>query len=1478
MSQAPPTGHPYDLPHRIGRYQTRAVLGVGGFAVVVRAYDEGLDTDVAIKVLSHEHSRDADIRARFTREAQLLRRVRSAHVVAVHDLGELADGRPYLVMEFASGGVLADRMPDRAGVVDPDGLIAVITALAAGLGALHDARVVHRDVKPANLLVVATGPGDRSDRPVTATRRSLVDEDERLVLGDLGLAKDQGRTTVSPTILGGTPYFRAPEQTRYGAEVTAATDVYAATGVLWSLLTAQLPPTPDDLGPRLEGIPPAWRELFERGLAADPDLRIPTMSEWAATAMAAIGAAVVPATGLGFRSAAPGTTCPYKGLAAFQPEDASLFYGREAFVDELVSRLRAARKLVIGGPSGSGKSSLLRAGLIPAVESGALPGSQNWPVLLFTPGSDALGELHHQLSSLALGSGVPSAAELRNDPRSVRPIVMGEAGILLAIDQFEELFTLNPPGDAECLLAVLAELVDPARSQVRVALSLRADFYGEAALHPWLARCISDNQVLVGPMQRAELRRAIEGPAHRVGLRLEEGLADAILDEEGAEPGSLPLVAHALMETWLRRRGSLLTLEGFRGAGGVAGAIAQRADELYEMKLDESERVAARRLLLRLVNAGDGVPDTRRRVEWAELGTDDATRRVVDTLADARLLIVDHQTVEIAHEAIIQRWPRLGRWIDETRDELRTRQRIDSAAAEWDGQERNPALLYRGTPLDAALEWAASHSDELTPLERDFLETSEGVRRDERDVADAVARRRQRARWAAIGALGSLATAAVIASVFALVALQQSRADERHARDASTLANERFARALATQSISAAPDDPLLGIALGAESLARSAPPLAEARGALVGARVARAETQGPVPFGAPLPVGDALTVTMTPDGETLITGGRDGNVTAWNLDSGTARRRFKGHTGGVQEAAVDPTGDRVATAGADGTVWVWDLTGRNDQPTEPIVDLDTIVWSVAFSPDGSTLATASEDATVRLFDTETGDQLGAPVGSRPGADFITVAFSPRGDRLVAGTGSGEVFSWALPSRAPQPPFQAHTSDVWELVFDPAGEKLLTGSSDGTARVWSVADWSLVGEPFRGRDRVPDVGAVSGIVVSPDGTQLLVGGDDGAVWSSDLMTTRTIGATATRHLAPIIDAERSGDGTRLATLGNDQTVRLWDLSPAPPADSRLGDLGAPAFSIAADRRARRLAVGDGDGSVHLLDAATGRIQGVLGGHSGQVFGVAYVPSGATVVTGDEAGALRSWDRTTRRVRRERRAAHSGPITSLAVNADGLLIASSSDDGTVKIWNTDDLTPRTDALGPHVGGAKKVVFTPDGEEVLAATGDGKVRIWQVDGREGDTIAASSDALWGIAVSRDGSLVATAGADGVVALWDRANPSSPLHELTPHPGGATDVAFADDGETLVTTSRDGSIRFWDRRTGQLLGRPFTSHSDTVWRVAVGHDHPIVWTAGVDGEVRAIDVLDVDRACELAAASFDSRQRDRFVGGERLRACER
>ena len=479
-----------------------------------------------------------------------------------------------------------------------------------------------------------------------------------------------------------------------------------------------------------------------------------------------------------------GATYPYKGLTSFQPQDAAFFFGREALLDELVARLQSSRTLVIGGPSGSGKSSVLRAGLVPAIANGALAGSQHWPILLFTPGSDPLGELAHQLSRLTPDIDPPDVDALRGDPQGVRRWLPPGAAGLLAIDQFEEVFTQDPgPEDLRAFLDVLAALTTSEDAQVRVVIALRSDFYSTCAGYPWLADRISDNQILVGPMRRHELRRAIEGPAQRAGLRLEAGLADEFLDEAGDEPGSLPLVAHALMETWKRRRGTVLTLEGFHSAGGVGGAIAQSAENAYK-QFDEPERVAARRLFLRLVTPGDDAPDTRRRISWDELDADAQTTGVVDKLATDRLLTVDERGVELVHETLIHAWPRLRDWIDENRDDLRIQQRITRAALEWEIGGRDPDLLYRGRAAGRGARLVRPHRYRIFGVaDRVPRRESYGAREADEVVAVAAEHRRRLVRRIAFSVLSILTVAAVAASVLAFVALRQSRDHEAEAEN-----------------------------------------------------------------------------------------------------------------------------------------------------------------------------------------------------------------------------------------------------------------------------------------------------------------------------------------------------------------------------------------------------------------------------------------------------------------------------------------------------------------------------------------------------------------------------------------------------------------------------------------------------------------------------------------------------------------------
>ncbi len=566
--------------------------------------------------------------------------------------------------------------------------------------------------------------------------------------------------------------------------------------------------------------------------------------------------------------------CPFKGLASFQVADAPYFFGRERLVAELVARLVGAPLLGIVGPSGSGKSSVLRAGLLPALAAGVLPGSDRCRQVLIRPGAHPLAELDAAL------------ARAPDEP------------MVLAVDQFEEIFTIcDGEEERATFVAELARLAHESEGTGAVALAMRADFYGRCAEYPELSRLLAANHVLVGRMSADELRRAVECPAHQAGLIVDPELVESLVGDVAGEPGALPLLSTALLELWQQRDGRRLRHVAYERAGGVRGAVARLGEDAFA-RLDESQRAVARRVLLRLAAIDDEGGVERRRVSIVDLHGEDVAP-VVELLADGRLLTVDADTVELAHEALLREWPRLRGWIQEDQESLRVHRGLSAEAREWARLDRDDGALLRGARLAEAREWIDPDSLDLADVDREFLSASERARRD---------RKARRRRLELV--FGALVVALVAMTLIALVAI-----DRRH--EAERQRNLAISRSSAGGR-AAANSDPELGVRLSLIALDTS--PTDEAQVAL------RETTAAFYPYKEiKADSVRASTAAFNADGSRLVTGGADGVAIVW--DAATHRRvaSLDAKHDEVAAARFAPSGDHIALGFADGTVLVTD-------------------------------------------------------------------------------------------------------------------------------------------------------------------------------------------------------------------------------------------------------------------------------------------------------------------------------------------------------------------------------------------------------------------------------------------------------------------------------------------------------------------------------------------------------------------------
>jgi WD40 repeat protein/transcriptional regulator with XRE-family HTH domain len=1445
-----------DLTGRAIRgYALAERIGMGGFGSVYRAVQPNVEREVAVKIILPAFADHPDFIRRFEAEAQLVARLEHPHIVPLYDYWR-EPGVAYLVMRLLRGGNIRQLLGQ--GPLSIEATSKILEQICASLNAAHRIGIIHRDLKPANV---------------------LLDEDSNAYLADFGIAKNLGNpdfenhTSVDAML--GSPQYMSPEQIQSSA-IRPQTDIYCLGVMLYEMLTGTVPftgPTPFDLiqqhintpmpplSARRAGLPAALDAVITRATEKDPEKRYADATSLFNDFRLAVGrmADSHPVTVIYEEEETDAEIAnPFKGLRAFNESDAENFFGRETLVQQLLARLgedgELSRFLGVIGPSGSGKSSVVRAGLIPALRRGGLPGSENWFIVDMLPGKHPFEELEAALLRVAVNPPESLLTQLKDGSRgllrAVHRILPADDSVelTLVIDQFEEVFTLvEDEAERALLLESIANAVMDERSRLRVVVTLRADFTDKPLRYVDFGEMMNRRFEFVLPLTADEVERAVAGPAQRVGLKLEKGLVSTIIREAGNQPGTLPLLQYALSELFEKREGRTLTNRAYREIGGVLGALGRSAEAIYS-SLDEEGKSAARQLFLRLVTLGEGTEDTRRRVLREELEglttVHGAWSTVIDRFGKARLLTFDHDpltrgaTVEVAHEALLREWSRLREWLDESRADIRLQRQLAGMVAEWQNAGRDASFLLTGTRLEQFEGWSANTSILLTNdeqaylqagiAERDRRETEERVRQ-QRELENArklAETERQRAEEQTRSASQLRKRAIYLASALA-VALVMAVAALLFGNQAQTASRLATSRELAAASIANLEIDPERSILLALKALEASR--TIEAEDALHRA-VQASRLQSVIEAHEP---GSASIVSFSPDGKHLVSAASDETVKVWDAATGERTLKLDGHF-----AAYSPDGGQLALVVPDGTVRMFDpLMGTQIQVPGQI----DAKLSVAFSPDGSRLLTVAYGNLPKVWNPKTGRELTAFPGH---TDFVSNAvFSPDGRRILTASDDGTARVWDAQSGAQLLELGGHQGFVWSAAFSPDGKKIATASGN-EAHIWNAETGE---ELFTLTAHKNEVFVVA---FSPDGARLATGSLDRTVKLWDAGSGEEL-FTLAGHNGAVYGLAFSPDGARLASSSDDGTVRVWDVSPSREfLTLPLRDSGG---QVAYSANGSRMGTSGENGTIKIWDARTGRDLVTLPNAGTFVKDLLFSPDGTLLFSAGADSRLRAWDPATGRELTDL-PAHSGPLNGLAITQDGTRLATAGEDYKAKIWEISGGALATETLLTldHPGIVYSAAFNRDGSRLLTGAQDGAARLWDtVTGKEILTLRGHADGVSATAFNPDGSRAATASWDGTAKVWD-ASTGEQLLELRGHTNAVTSIAFSTDGSRIATISRDGTAKLWNAVTGNEL-LTFTGDGSGLNDLAFSPDGKLLATGGDNG-VR-VYLLQLDDLIALA-----------------------
>lgn len=1466
---------------QIKGYKILRQIGTGGFGEVYVAKQDVINREVAIKVILPVHANEEDFIQRFQQEAELVARLEHPHIVPLYDYWRDPQGA-YLVMRYIKGGNLADYLITD-GPMDMTTAARLLEQIAGALYVAHRNKVVHQDIKPANILLDDDGNAYLTDFGIA-----------RDIESNINLAEDASNT------MHGSPKYISPEHLQR-KEITHRSDIYSLGLLMYELLTGSPPFVHDEMLKLLQmhvrtdlpplqnhqpNLPAELNQPLYQATVKNPLSRYDNVLQFARDFQAVVsnqmGAKTSPiALPIDWEVEDTGiidTVNPYKGLQAFQEADAKNFYGRTVLVDSLKERMAAdgveGRFLAVVGPSGSGKSSVVRAGLLPAIRKNDIPNLPMQYITTMTPSADPMRSLEGAILKIARRATVSMMETLSQDHYDLHEVLQDaladDGEMLLVIDQFEEVFTLTTDeAKRRSFLNLVHHALMRDDSRMRLIITLRADFLDRPLNYDGWGELLRARTELVPPMNSTDLREAIEKPAINNGLIFESGLVGIIIADVNEQVGALPLLQYTLSELYEQRHGIELRIAAYQTMGGIKGALAKRAEEIYST-LSPMAQDIARLVFTRLVRVGSNQNNTRRRVLLGELYSlerdSNLIQETLDKFGKYRLLTFDNDinsrlpTVEIAHEALISSWELLNSWITDNLDALRLQARLSAQARQWHEDGQDSSFLARGAQLNQYATLDDNDAIALTKREQEYLNASMD--------AQAIANNRARQRRQLFTALTALIFVFGIAAVILAIFANSQRIEAENSRDAEAeaLALESTARAEADQNLQlsrarelaassllfaeTAPDTAML---LALESIAVEN--TFEGRNALLTDLLTQGRLVGYLNGHDDF----VRTIAVSSDGELLISGSRDGEVIFWDAITRTPLFERRVQSGRINTVGFNSDATQAISAGEDGRVIIWD-TATGDV-LEELTFGTTEVRAASFSPDDSVFAAANSAGEIAIWSSDDFSLIDSFIGHE-GAVIYELQFSPDGNFIATGADDNNIYIWNAATFELERIITGHSNWVFALVFSPDSQFLASTGADNSVRLWRVEDGSNEWA-FAGHD-----GDVFGLTFSDDGAFIISGDSEGRLiyWSVTGELVQILDTIGQFEVRSIVD-----NGNALYVAGDQQAIVASNIGARPRFGTGLATQVEDVLTTAIHPTDGRIAYGGGtetDFNVYILHPDAEEAQ-ALTVHTGTVTDLAWSNEYLVSVGLDNRAVI--WQ--------DGLALGVIPlddgIFSAAIHGNTLALGTNR--GRIELW---DITGEEDdwsqiaVLSEHQNRVSALVFSPDGSRLISGSRDETIIIWDVASQSiiGNPLTEHVDGIEALAMSPNGDIFASGSRDTNIILWNAETGDALGLPLTQHENWVNDLAFSADGEMLVSVSGDRSIILWGVAEQRAIGLAFTGgHSDWINSVSYSSDNDYIVTSGRDGNViRWETALHTwqQRACQMINRDLtDSEIRDYF-----------